>query len=164
MAGRPLLLLTPWPKYFNYRKTAPYNSYWFKPRFLKLATTDILTWIILCWGGCLVQYKVFAVSLASTHEMPAATPLVVTTGNVFRLLPNVPWEQNCPWLSHTGENIYWRMAFLHCKVLPLSWHFSCVVSFLGGTECDVPSGCIGHTLTSILSLSSNGSLSLTRCM
>lgn len=56
------------------------------------------------------------------------------------------------------------MILHHCKILPLNWHSSCVISFLGGTEYNVRRGSIGHALTSTFSLLSNGFLSLSQCM
>lgn len=61
-------------------------------RDLKLSTTDIWDWTILCSGGCPVHSWMLAASLASSPYMPVAIhspPQIVDNPKCLQTLPNV---------------------------------------------------------------------------
>ena len=60
--------------------------------------------IVLCWGkrDCPVYCRVFTACLASTHWMPVAPLLAVTTKAVSRQCQTATGQSNGPWLKTTA--------------------------------------------------------------
>lgn len=67
----------------------------FNTRFLTLSTTDMLTCVILCFGGCAAHLRLlshvsdlYSLDASSTAPLPSHN-----NQNSLQTLPSVPWGQ-----------------------------------------------------------------------
>lgn len=65
--------------------------------FFNFCTIDILSWIILCGGGCPVHFRRFC----SIPGLYPGAPSSYANPKCFQILSGVPWGQKCPYLRTT---------------------------------------------------------------
>lgn len=65
-----------------------------------------MVWVILCPEVCSICQGCLLAPLASSHQVPRAAPLIVTTKHVWRLCP---------------VSLGWARGWGYCENVPLSW-------------------------------------------